>query len=961
MRKPPACGACPLGSKTQYQRFMPGEEWRGEAYALPDGPEDSSVAFIGEALGKDEAEAALRDTQWRNFVGRVGGILNKGLDRLGHPRNEQRVSNVVRCMPPRDWLVGAPWEKQAISACAPNLDQVLWEQKHRVFVTLGVTATREVLKRWHIDYKGKMENWHGYPIGPPEGPWVIPTFHPSFILHDKWGHTYVLYRDIDLAYRVAEQGWQEDEPSLVVDPSPEWFERWAQAWNPEAWLSVDVETRDKLAGQDEDEIEEGQSLEIVRINFSYNGDEGVTVPWEPQYLRTITWLLSHSDRVYCLWNDRFDQRCLNAVGTPIKGLVLDLMSGWHCLQSDVRKSLGFVAPYFSKAGPWKHLSDTQPGEYAAKDAAQTQRIAYGLIPLLKKGGQYDYAFRRHVVDLDRLVLRPAERRGPRMDREFLEEFSQELTGKLEQTVGEAQALVPEEALLVSGDRTRANSAAHPDEFAMEVQREVQICLTCGLYPVAMSHVCRDEVTQKKLEGVKAQVALQLLPVTRYFDREPFRLGSSTHMLNFIEKMKIALPKTGGSKKKKTDRPTLDDKVLDILAKRKGPWSRLFALKQDYTKIEKVKSTYVDGARGREKTPEKEGMPCRLFKEVGLDGQIYEVLRGHEFVHTASTQRLGCQVYPLQGVKADKDEGYNPIAAGFRKAIVPRPGHRLVSLDYSGIETLLTGWFCRDPEYIKWGRRDLYSYLVSHKIGKPADPRWEESHIRGYLAEVKKEHKGLRDVYKTVALGTGYGRTVFGMQKGNPKTFPTIASAQQAQDFYFTVAPKLREWQASMRNFAARNNYLGGPVGGEGAPNQHPFGYIHWFWAVMEWDAKRRMMRPEGPDSNRVVSLFPQGTAFGVLAEACLEMVDPESESYIGDACGDPRTTTPFLALIHDEALLELPEDNWEEMAGRAQQAMLKPIEELPCPPEWNEGTHLKIGVEVKMSKTTWKEMEVVHL
>lgn len=977
MIKGPQCNGCALQSPQRYQRYDSHRLHLAPAYALPDGRADSPVAFIGEALGEDEAGAALRDAISRNFVGRAGGVLNKGLHRLGRIREEQRVSNVVRCRPPLDNLVDwghRLWGESAIQHCAPALDEVLWEPGHRVFVTLGVTATKEVLRRWGVDYKGKMESWAGYVLGPDEGPWVVPSFHPSFILHDKHGMTVILYQTIKRAFEVAEGGWVRSEPDLVVDPPPDWFSQWAAGWDPEQhWLAVDVETREKLAGQDEDEIQEDQPLTIVRINFAYHPDQGITVPWTPEYLPTIRRLLSRAQGTYVLWNDHFDLRCLEAAGVPILGRVFDGMAAWHCLQSDVRKSLGFVAPWFSSAAPWKHLSDVNPGEYAAKDAAQTLRIIFGLIPLLEKGGQLRYAFQRHVVDLDRLVLRPAEHRGPRVDREFLAGFRERLRETKKETVVKAQGLVPEEALVVSGDRTRPDPEGHPGEFPLEVERDVQQCLSCTEYPVSVKHVCKDE-KGKKIPDAKPNVCLVTLPVTRYFDRELFEPGRSSHLLAFIQQQGIPLPAGKKSKKKKTDAPTLDAKVLDELARyptdnqvktlaaslhvpkaeaeeRLVRRAQLFQEVLNYRDVDHVDSTYACGALGRLAEDGKKAMPCRLFKE-----QSWEVLRGQEFHHAASTQRLTCKVFPLQGVVADK-EGNEGIAAGFRKCIVPRPGMRLVEVDYRGIEAQITGWFCRDPEYIKWAKRDIHSYVTSHKLGKPPSLSWSEDHIRGYLKEIKAEHEFLRDQVKHVVHGVSYGRTVYGIQKGHPEAFPNLASAQATLDLYFSVAPKLRDWQAAMRNFAKDNNYLGGPAG-PGFPSEHPFGYIHWFWAITEWDAKRREMRMDGPDSNRVVSFFPQSAAFGTLAEADLELAgEPETENYIGDAVGDPRISTPFLALIHDSNLLEFWEKDWEHRTKQVQRAMERPIEQFPCPPEWGLGEALVIEAEVKHSNTTWAEMQ----
>ena len=46
--------------------------------------------------------------------------------------------------------------------------------------------------------------------------------------------------------------------------------------------------------------------------------------------------------------------------------VVDLMWLWHFLQSDVPRGLGFVAPFYSSYGPWKHLSD-ETGTLRARD------------------------------------------------------------------------------------------------------------------------------------------------------------------------------------------------------------------------------------------------------------------------------------------------------------------------------------------------------------------------------------------------------------------------------------------------------------------------------------------------------------------------------------------------------------------------------------------------------------------
>jgi hypothetical protein len=45
------------------------------------------------------------------------------------------------------------------------------------------------------------------------------------------------------------------------------------------------------------------------------------------------------------------------------------MWAWHWLQSDLRKGLGKVAPFWFAGPPWKHRSMEDPGLYNALDVA----------------------------------------------------------------------------------------------------------------------------------------------------------------------------------------------------------------------------------------------------------------------------------------------------------------------------------------------------------------------------------------------------------------------------------------------------------------------------------------------------------------------------------------------------------------------------------------------------------------
>jgi len=104
--KPPTCSGCPLANT-------------GEGFSHPSGPIGARFLFIGEALGEDESRQGMP------FVGRAGQLFNKLLGYMGWDRGDVRVDNCIRCRPPRNWLVGAPWERKALDHCRRRLGPAL--------------------------------------------------------------------------------------------------------------------------------------------------------------------------------------------------------------------------------------------------------------------------------------------------------------------------------------------------------------------------------------------------------------------------------------------------------------------------------------------------------------------------------------------------------------------------------------------------------------------------------------------------------------------------------------------------------------------------------------------------------------------------------------------------------------------------------------------------------------------
>lgn len=936
----------------------------GQEGLTSSGPPDSHASSqCLQGLPCSVASDEVVSIEARRFTGHVYNLQTSSQEYIA----EGYV--VHNCQPPNNFLDNAPWEYEAIAHCKrayrdESVEQWLaaGDPSKKVMVALGAVPLRNLLG---LSKHGvRVQDFHGSVLrDPTDRFWIVPTYHPSFIQRGAFNLIGVMSYDLQIASEVAAQGFPTPrdtyftEPvDLVLDPTPEWFAAWAANYlravsvDPEAvWLAVDIETPDKAKKTDEGEltVTKDRSFEITRINFSCSTSEGLTVPWSGPYLDTIRKLLS-SVGPKIFWNAPYDVPRLKYHHYVINGQILDFMWGWHVLQSDVPRGLGFVAPFYSSFGPWKHLSDSDPVRYAAIDGVQTLRIAHGVIADLAAAGM-DHVFWRHVVDLDQWALHPAEEVGLPVDQAELHLLEDRLDAHHTRLHAKIQKVVPEELKPLTpkqglmdhpGEECSSEACKQPVPHQHRIyERSVAViaraCSSCGATQVVAKHRCKDP-DGKPSKTLQPAVALSELQVVKYYRQQEFNPGSSPQILELIRHFRL---KPG--KDKKSKKPSANKECIERLSKStKGDLQTFFESVLDIRSVDKINSTYVKGSF----------IKLRTDPRSILDGRLHPT-----FLHKPSTLRLSCQSPNLQNVVADRvgsSEGRENLAAGFRNCIVATPGNVLVEADFSGIEAVLTGWFCGDPQYIRLAKLGVHAFLASHLVGEPADLSWSDDDLKGYLKEIKGRFDYEYNQCKRTVHGTNYGLTERGMVMQFPKEFPTMKVAQRIREIYQTIAPKLFAWQTSVRERAHRQGYLGGP-------GDHPFSYKHWFWNVITYKpvtgvAPKGTMVTRmqgrnyaiilGEDSKRCVAFYPQSTAAGVIAEVCLRLFNPQHEHFIGDTFNG---RTPLLAVIHDSLLLEVPEAYVDYVVERVVYEMMRPIPELPLQPEWGMGEYLSIGVEVK--------------
>jgi len=133
------------------------------------GNPQARLLFVGEAPGADE------DRRGEPFVGEAGGVLTRIIEAMGLKREQVYICNLLKCRPPANRHP----HKDEIDSCTPFLAQQIRVIGPELIVALGTSAAQTLLqsKEPISQLRGHFHSYHGIP--------VMPTFHPSFLLHHQ--------------------------------------------------------------------------------------------------------------------------------------------------------------------------------------------------------------------------------------------------------------------------------------------------------------------------------------------------------------------------------------------------------------------------------------------------------------------------------------------------------------------------------------------------------------------------------------------------------------------------------------------------------------------------------------------------------------------------------------------------------------------------------------------------------
>jgi len=273
----------------------------------------------------------------------------------------------------------------------------------------------------------------------------------------------------------------------------------------------------------------------------------------------------------------------------------------------------------------------------------------------------------------------------------------------------------------------------------------------------------------------------------------------------------------------------------------------------------------------------------LLQEVASDGRIHATFNQT----VARTGRLSSDQPNLHNIPVRSDEGRL-----FRKAFVPAPGHQLLVADYNQIELRCIAHLAGDPGLLEAFRSgtDIHNATAARVFGvEPADVTVE-----------------MRSKAKMVSYGLAYGMEAYGL--GQRLGIPTD-EASVILDAYFVAFPNVKAYMESTVNEARMRGYTETLFG-----RRRP---------IPELSNPNFRIRQAG--ERQAMNAGIQGLAADIFKVALVR---------IDAALEDARVTARVVLQVHDEVIVEVPDDE-RDRVGPLVIDIMRGAAELDVPLEVN--------------------------
>ena len=239
-------------------------------------------------------------------------------------------------------------------------------------------------------------------------------------------------------------------------------------------------------------------------------------------------------------------------------------------------------------------------------------------------------------------------------------------------------------------------------------------------------------------------------------------------------------------------------------------------------------------------------------------------------------RMTCSGPNIQQIPRDKD---------FRACFVAAPGKKLIVADYSQIELRVAADMTGDPRMTAAYRNgeDLHRLTASLMLGKPTDTITPQE----------------RQAAKAVNFGLIYSMGAAGLQQYSLQSYGVEMTLEQAEQFrkrFFAAYTGIARWHGSLKNSPPTESRT---------------------------MAGRKFTFSQNAGLSGLCNMPVQGTAADIVKKA-LGLLVPRLAG----------TGTYIIGVVHDEILLEAPENNAAEMAALLKSVMEEAgnsiLKNIPC-------------------------------
>lgn len=383
---------------------------------------------------------------------------------------------------------------------------------------------------------------------------------------------------------------------------------------------------------------------------------------------------------------------------------------------------------------------------------------------------------------------------------------------------------------------------------------------------------RKKEAAGKMEKIRQDIEMMIGDV-------PIGANCSTAAFkNYLYKdLKLPVVKTTESNKEAADDATMV-MLKEWCDEHRPELSPLFVLVQEYRKLGKLISTYIDGY-GKYINP--------------VTGRIHPDL----FALSTDTGRMNCRNPNAQNMPRKTND---PI--GVRNFIKAPDGMIIVSCDFSQIELRVGAFYCRDKTMLETYRKngDIHAATTSVIFGVS----YEEAQDKH-----RPDYKEQRTIAKNVNFGTFYGLFARGLQKTLKFKAGVDKSVEECQAILDSLKSGYRgltSWQEETKAEAGRRMY-----------SETWLGRRRYLPAIASEDWGRKSF------AERCALNTPiQGTAADILKMAIVRILKglPERE-----------WLKPILQ-IHDELTFIIPEDKLNEAVAFIKECMeQQPFPEFDLP------------------------------